>query len=75
MHFYILWNVFLVPVMSKWTEINEATSREEHQRFIMWQRASEAVNIEKKKEVNLEIRIKNYMIKVLPNFLLQKIHI
>ena len=37
-HFYIIWNVFLVPVTSKWTEINKITYREEHQWLIMWQR-------------------------------------
>ena len=42
-HFYIPWNVFLVPVTSKWTEIKSTISREEHQWFIMWQCASDTV--------------------------------
>ena len=57
-HFYIIWNVFLVPVTSKWTEINKITYREEHQWLIMWQRHC----LRHSKSWN------KYMFKVLPDF-------
>ena len=53
-HFYIIWNVFLVPVTSKWTEIQKnTTSREEHQWIIMWQCASYTVILNEK--INIQI--------------------
>ena len=53
--FYILWNVFLVHVTSKWTEINNITFRQEYEWFVMWQRTSDTVIL--KWSVHIQIKV------------------
>ena len=42
-HFYIPWNVSLVPATSNGQKYKNTTSREEHKWFIMWQCGSDTV--------------------------------